>query len=200
VIENRQRVATELGFHVDSLAIAGQIHGSQVLLVREGGLFAGYDGLVTDRRNVLLCISAADCAAVLLWDPKNGVLGACHAGWRGAVGGVIGNTIETMNSCGADADRMHAYVSPCLGVDNFEVGEEVAAQFPSDWVARRSEWPKPHVDLSGYIRQQLTHKGISDRQVEVSDRCSMGEMDIFFSHRGEKGITGRMMGMIGRTE
>jgi len=197
VRENRRRVATALGFQVSNLAIAGQVHGHRVRRVREGGLYSGFDGLVTDQKNVLLCISAADCAAVLIWDREAGVVGACHAGWRGAVGGVVGNTIEIMKSCGATTDPLHAWVSPCLGVENFEVGEEVASRFPTECVVRRSEWPKPHLDLGGFVRRQMIQQGISEQQIEISGRCSMQEEDVFFSHRGQNGLTGRMMGMIG---
>jgi len=205
VLQNRRLVAERLGFDLSSLAIAGQVHGSEVLTVSAGGLFPGFDALVTDQAGVLLCISAADCAAVLFWDNETGVLGACHAGWRGCVGGVIQNTVSAMRALGAVEAGIRAYVSPCLSLESFEVGEEVAAQFESQSfeasrVVRKQEWQRPHVDLPGAIKDQLRTAGISGDRMEVSGRCTLIERDVFFSHRGHDGATGRMMGMIGRTE
>ncbi len=195
--ENRRRAAERLGFEDTRMAFAGQVHGNKVKCVSEGGLFAGYDGLVSNQENILLCISAADCAAVLLVDEQQGIVGACHAGWRGCVGGLLEETVDQMFSLGAKPSQIQSSIGPCISVESFEVGEDVAAQFPDKHVRRRSDWPRPHVDLSGAIVDRLIVCGLAPTRIEKSDRCTVLEKEVFFSHRAEHGVTGRMMGMIG---
>lgn len=204
VHENRRRAARTLGFSDGDMAIPGQIHGAEVLHVTDPGLFAGYDGLVTATTGILLAISAADCAAVLLADARARIVGACHAGWRGAVGGVVWSTVDAMAELGAEPDRMLAWISPCISAEHFEVGEEVADQFEAKGggrarVVRRREWPRPHVDLAGFIRDRLVEAGLTDERIGRSGRCTYAEPATFFSHRASGGQTGRMMGLIGMT-
>ncbi len=197
VQQNRRRLFAPLGFPPERLAIAGQVHGEKIKTVTEAGLFPGYDGLVTQKRGLLLCISAADCAAVLLADIEAGAIGACHAGWRGTVAGIVGKTVAALEALGAEAARLRAYVSPCISAEHFEVGPEVAAQFDAAFVRR---WPgkaKPHVDLKATLAAQLEAAGVPAAGIEVSPHCTFAETDRFFSYRAENGETGRLMGFIG---
>ena len=197
VCDNRRRLFGALGFSTDQLALAGQVHGAAVKEVVEAGVYRGYDAMVTQRPGVLLCISAADCAAVLLADAEARVVGACHAGWRGTVARVVVGTVAAMRWLGAEPSRLRAYVSPCLSAEHFEVGPEVARQFEAAFVRR---WPgkaKPHVDMKAAIAAQLAEAGVAPERVEVAPHCTVAEVDTFFSHRAEKGRTGRMMGFIG---
>ncbi len=200
VLENRRRLFASVGFRPDQLAVAGQVHGSEVREITAPGLFPGFDGMVTRTPGLVLCIGAADCAAVLLADPAQGVIGACHAGWRGAAAGITGKTIRRMEALGADASRLRAYISPCIGVQAFEVGPEVAAQFSPDFVRRNAKTGKAHVDLKAALADQLRRAGVSPAAIEVSPHCTFSETDLFFSHRAEAGATGRMMGFIGLKE
>jgi len=194
---NRQRLVEAAGFSLDQLVIAGQVHGSKIKLATEAGLFPGYDGLVTQTPGLLLCISAADCAAVLLADAEARVIGACHSGWRGTVANISAKTVAAMEDLGANPARLRAYVSPCISMENFEVGPEVAAQFNDRFVHHLPGEPKPRVDLKAVIAAQLEQAGVAPNAIEVSPHCTMGETDIFFSYRAENGQTGRMMGFIG---
>lgn len=198
VLENRRRLCKRLGTSSDRLAIAGQVHGSKIKEVSEPGLFPGYDGLVTTRPELYLAISAADCAAVLMADLQTGVIGACHAGWRGAASGVVGNTVNAMKMLGAHPHQMRAYVSPCISVEHFEVGSEVAEQFASEVVVYPPNKEKPHVDLKASIARQLQEVGIAKKHLEVSPYCTYADNDRFFSYRAQDGTTGRMMGIIGQ--
>jgi hypothetical protein len=196
VLENRRRLFRPLGFDVTDLAVAGQVHGSDVRVVKEPGLYGGCDGLVTTEAHLPLCITSADCTVVLLADPQAGVVGACHSGWRGTVEKVAAETVRRMIECGAAAAGMRAYISPCISTEHFEVGPEVANRFCADHVVRRADWPKPHVDLKGALASQLIRAGIDGRSVEISGRCTFAETDSFYSYRAEGGRTGRMMGFI----
>jgi hypothetical protein len=197
VRSNRRRLFGQVGFSVEDLALAGQVHGNRVEHVTAPGAYRGVDGLVTVTPGVMLCMTAADCAAVLLADAEAGVVGACHAGWRGTVARVVPATVTRMQDLGARPGRLRAYVSPCIGVESFEVGPEVAAQFDDAFVVRRPAWPKPHVDLKAAIVAQLDEAGVPAAQIEVSPHDTAAEIDLFFSHRAEDGVTGRMMGFIG---
>ena len=194
VRQNRILLARWAGADVSRLAIAGQIHGEKVKVVDSPGLFPGFDSLVTSSSNIMLCITAADCAVILLANAEAGVIAACHAGWRGTVARVVSETIEAMRDLRARPEATRAYVSPCISTENFEVGEEVAAHFDERYIRRSSQWEKPHVDLKSVLADQLFDAGIPE--VEVSDRCTFSETPDFFSHRAESGVTGRMMGFI----
>ena len=196
VAENRRRFFAALGFTPEDAAIAGQVHGTRVQRVTEGGLYLGTDGLATATPGVLLCITAADCAAVLLADAEARVVGACHAGWRGAVGRIVADTVKAMQQLGADPARMRAYVGPCIGAEAFEVGPEVAAQFDPAFV-QDGPRGRPHVDLKGALRAQLVEAGLAEDALDVSPCCTVTESERFFSHRASGGVTGRMMGAIG---
>ena len=194
---NRRRLSEAAGFAPDRLVIAGQVHGSNIKLATEAGLFSGYDGLVTQTPGLLLCISAADCAAVLLADAEARIIGACHSGWRGTVANISEKTVAAMAKLGAAPARLRAYISPCISMKNFEVGPEVAAQFDDAFVHYLPDEPKPRVDLKAVIAAQLEQAGLAPDAIEISPHCTMGETDTFFSYRAENGQTGRMMGFIG---
>lgn len=196
VLENRRRVFELFGVGLDRLAVAGQVHGSEVLVASEPGLYPGFDALVTTAPGLVLCITSADFAVVLLADADSRVAAACHSGWRGTVEGVAVKTVRRMVECGADPRRMRAYVSPCICADHFEVGLEVAARFAPEHIVERPEWRRPHVDLRAAVAAQLEAEGLASNAIEVSDHCTFDETDRFFSYRAEGGKTGRMMGFI----
>ena len=194
---NRRMALGRLGFPPDSLAIAGQVHGADVRTVNTAGLHRGCDGLVTATPGLVLGVTAADCGAVLLACPEGAVVGACHAGWRGAVAGVVANTVRAMTELGADPAGVRAYIGPCISGRSFEVGEEVATEFPDAVVHRPAGAPRPFVDLPAAILADLLNAGLAPAHIESSGRCTMEEPGVFFSHRASGGRTGRMMGLIG---
>lgn len=193
VTENRRRFCAALGMDPGRLVTARQVHADTVRVVREPGEAPDCDALVTDTPRLLLAITAADCAVVLLADPEASVIGACHAGWRGAVAGIVPKTIERMQSLGAVPDRMRAYVSPCIHREAFEVGPGVADQFDDAVVYHRDDWAKPHVDLPAALRRPLTDAGVP--HVDMADRCTV-QSDAFFSYRRDGDPMGCMFGAI----
>jgi len=199
VAENRRRFCDSLGVSPDRIATAGQVHGDTVRVVDGPGHVPDCDGLVTAASGVLLSIGTADCAAVLLTDADAAIVGACHSGWRGTVAHIAEATVETMTELGADPSRIRAYVSPCIGMEAFEVGPEVATQFDAAYVHEREDWRRPHVDLKQAIRHQLTGAGLAPHRIVLSPHCTMQNADDFFSYRADNGVTGRMLGAIGRT-
>lgn len=189
---NRSAVLQQLQLPTDSLAFAKQIHSTQVTVVDKPGLYADCDGLVTSTRGISLGILVADCAAVLVADSSAGVIGAFHAGWRGAAGGIIAKGLALMRELGG-AD-FKAWVSPCIGINAFEVGDEVASAFPGAFV-HRDGFEKPHIDLAGFVCYSLEQAGVASKAIRIDGRCTVSDSQ-FYSFRRQKDKSGRMMGVI----
>ncbi len=194
ISENRKKWLESLGGSLDQLAVTRQIHNNHVAYAEKPGVFPDTDALVTDRPGVWLSIQVADCAPVLLADVQNKIIGAAHAGWRGAVADIVPKTIQKMKEIGADPAYMEAFVGPCISCDKFEVGPEVTEAFPDDLVDRDS-YTKPHVDLKGLIGRQLKESGIQGA-IEISPLCTMEQDQKLYSHRKQNGKAGRMMAVI----
>lgn len=173
-----------------------QVHGASVKVTREGGFAGEADALVSDVAGLVLLVAVADCGPVLLRDAKAGVIGAAHAGWRGAVAGICEETVAAMIGIGAHPDRIEAWVGPCIGPQNFEVGEEVAGRFGDCFVLRNRA--RPHVDLPGAIRARLLDAGLGEGHIEVAHQCTVDLADRYWSYRRDGGICGRQLAWIVR--
>jgi len=190
---NRSVLLTKLGRNPANLALVKQVHGSHIVYAERPGILGEADGLVTDRPEIDLGILVADCAAVLMADTKNGVIGAFHAGWHGAVANILPAGLSAMRELGAR--EIAAWISPCISPLAFEVGEEVADSFPSAFVLRQGK-DKPHVDLPGFLMNQMVEGGIRARSIRVDGRCTMTDRR-FFSYRRQGRDSGRMLAVIG---
>lgn len=195
VLHNRELLFDSLDVDPDWVVYGEQVHGTRVRTVTEGGMYPETDGLVTQVPGLSLAIQVADCAAVLLGDSVNGIVAAVHAGWRGAAGGILPLAIDRMIDMGAEAGKINAFVSPCISLQNFEVGEEVAEQFPDNFVDRE-RFSKPHVDLKGFLFSQMSEMGMISTNIEVHKGCTMNDDRQFYSFRREQQKSGRMMGLI----
>ena len=162
------------------------------------------DGLVTDRPGLLLGILTADCAPVLLVDREAGVVGAAHAGWRGAAAGVVEATIEAMERLGAVRGRIAAAVGPCIGAANYEVDDEFADRFlaadaGSSQFFRQGPAGKPHFDLEAFVVSRAAAAGVGT--IEALGLDTYGQADRFYSYRrathGGEADYGRQISLIG---
>lgn len=194
VLQNRQMLMDHIEQDPNLIAYAEQVHGTLVKSIDAGGIFPEMDGFVTNKKGIALAIQVADCAAVLLGDPVHEVIGAAHAGWRGAAGHIVSSTIHEMKALGANPSDIRAYISPCISLKNFEVGEEVAARFPAEFVDEVS-YSKPHVDLKAFIVSELEKEGVLSSNIETDEHCTVAEKE-FYSYRRQKDRSGRMMGII----
>lgn len=188
VAENRHRAAQAVGGDGARLITLRQIHSPRCITVD-----APYDGpapeadaLVTQRANLVLGVLAADCAPVLLLDPHAGVAGAAHAGWRGAVAGVLESTVEAMTALGADPARITAAVGPCLSQSSFEVGPDLvnAVLEVSPWADTLIEPgadDRSHFDLKRYCVGRLARLGVAHIDALADDTLS--EDEGYFSYR-----------------
>lgn len=192
--EELRRFCRQKGHEPASVALANQVHGTRVQTVGEGGTYPETDGFVTRVPALCLCIRVADCAALLLWDPEAGVAAAAHAGWRGAAGGIVDETLKAMEREGAVSSRIRAFVSPCISAGRYEVGEEVAGQFPDEFVHREG-FKKPHVDLREFLRWQLAEGGVQTGRIEVHPGCTWDDPE-YHSYRRDGESAGRMAALI----
>lgn len=191
--KNRQHFLNQIGLDSTNLAIVRQIHGTEVLYADRSGILGEADGLITNVVGLNIGILVADCAAVLVCDPINRVIGAFHAGWRGAAGGILVNGINRMREIGGR--EFHVWLSPCIGLQAFEVGEEVARQFPPAFVDSKN-FDKPHVDLKAFLIGQLQDIGVHRDRIFIDSRCTYEDTELY-SYRRQGKESGRMLGVIG---
>ncbi len=206
VAANRARAMARLDLAPDALLTARQVHSAKVEVVQRA--FAEderptADGFVTRTPGIALGILSADCAPVLFADARAGVIGAAHAGWRGALGGVLGATVEAMAGLGAEAASTVAAIGPCIGKESYEVGPEFPAAFLAEAAANgrffaAADGGHYRFDFPAYVAARLTALGL--REVAASGQDTLAEEDRFFSYRrsvlrGEEGY-GRTLSAI----
>ncbi|MGQ7792704.1 peptidoglycan editing factor PgeF [Faunimonas sp. B44] len=197
VLENRSRAAAALDVAPDRLATPYQIHSAEAVVVDAPwgpGLGPQADAVVTNRPGIAIGVGTADCGPILFADGQAGVIGAAHAGWKGALTGVLEAAIEAMERLGADRSRMVAVLGPTISPEAYEVGPEFVARFLAADEANeeyfRADGPngRARFDLPGYIAARLRAAGLGT--VETLALCTYADEERFFSyrratHRGE---------------
>ena len=200
VDENRRRAMATLGLNVDRLRVLKQMHTATVITVNDDQPLP-YDlvgdALVTKLPTLALGVVTADCAPILLQDPRAGVIGAAHSGWKGTLESIGAATVAAMEKLGADKKNITAVIGPCIGAESYEVGPE----FPAPFLARDTALgqffkPSPRsghfmFDLPGCVRHGLEQLGLG--QIALSGRDTYSENNDFFSnrrtlHKGEGGF------------
>jgi YfiH family protein len=178
------------------MAWSTQVHGAAVLVVDGPGPQGEADALVSRTGEHVLLVSVADCCPILLWDSAGQATAVAHAGWRGVVAGVLSQTVAALAGAGCPPQRIRAWIGPSIGVEHFEVGEEVAARFDPLFVRR--DKTKPHVDLKAAAVAQLSGAGVVSRSIEVCPDDTYARSELYWSFRRDKGICGRHVGYIVR--
>ncbi|MBW8734882.1 MAG: peptidoglycan editing factor PgeF [Asticcacaulis sp.] len=188
--ENRRRVAASFGQPEDRLLSLYQVHSSIALDVTmpwTSDARPEADGLVTTTPGLILSALSADCAPLLFADADAGVVGSCHAGWKGALSGVIENTIALMETKGASIDRIRCVVGPCIAQASYEVGADYAETFaasdrdsPAFFIAGATA-DKRMFDLPGYCLMRLKRAGIT--QCAATGHDTRADTALFFSNR-----------------
>jgi YfiH family protein len=197
VMENRRLAAHRLGISGDDLLTLYQHHSADVVVVTgrwPPGEGPKADGMVTRETGIGLGILAADCTPILFADGEAGIIGACHAGWKGALAGVAEATIDAMERLGADRSRIAAAIGPTIRQLCYEVGAEFRDRFTA--ASKGSEaWFRPgraagkfHFDLPGYLTRRLEAAGL--QRIEDCEICTYSDSRFFSfrraTHRGER--------------
>lgn len=171
--------AEELGFQHASLCIAEQVHGAEVAVVSgpQDQIIPGTDGIISNTPGLLLGIYVADCCAVYLADPHSGAFGVVHSGKKGSELGITAKAIEKMREhFGTQPADLQVQLSPCIRPPAYES------------------------DFAALIRQQAIDAGVPAYQVHDTGVCTSSDLQRFYSYRMEKGRTGRMLALLGRSE
>ncbi|MFC5403071.1 peptidoglycan editing factor PgeF [Cohnella soli] len=219
VVSRRGAVVESLGWAFETFTCAEQVHGTEVRVVERSRAGSGRqdresawqhtDALVTNEEDIFLAMFYADCVPLYLYDPVTGGMGLAHAGWKGTVRDIVGETVSRMHEAfGAKPGNMVAAIGPSIGPCCYEVDGAVLSKvipLVSDdpdtaaIVIRPTEQDgKAMLDLKHLNRHLMIKAGILPSGIEVSSWCTSCRTDLLFSHRKENGATGRMMSWIGR--
>ena len=195
IAENRRLAIAAVSLNAE-LVTVHQIHSADVVVADHAWRQAERpraDAMVTNRPGLLLGILTADCAPVLFADSQAQIIGAAHAGWRGALAGVTDSTVAAMEQIGATRENIHAVVGPCIAQPSYEVDESFRARFlnadpDNDRFFVDGPAGKPHFNLEGYVVSRLLAAGVG--QVQALHLDTYAEPERFFSfrrstHRGE---------------
>jgi YfiH family protein len=192
VTANRSRLLRAAGLDPARLATAGQVHGARVVEVVAPGHHPECDALVTRTPGLALAVTTADCMSLVFHAP--GVVAASHSGWRGTVEGMPVATLEAvcrLGGCGPES--VQVALGPAIRACCYEVGEEVAAQFPE--AAVRKGAGKPRLDLPVAARVALLAAGLPEANLTDTGDCTYCHPAWYFSHRRDRGLTGRHWGV-----
>ncbi|MFC5703582.1 peptidoglycan editing factor PgeF [Cohnella faecalis] len=216
VVRSRLDVADSLGWDFSSWTCAEQVHGVRVHHVQSGDVGRGResresaipeaDALITNESNVLLAMYFADCVPLYFYDPTTGALGLAHAGWKGTVADIAAHTVRRLQETfGVEPAQLYAAIGPSIGECCYEVDEAVlshirplAAEAGANDVLYGESGGRARIDLKQMNRHLMIKAGILPSRIEISKWCTGCRTDLFFSHRAEKGHTGRMMSWLGR--
>lgn len=200
VRENIRRLATWAGVSVDHVQTAKQVHGNVVVHAADVTSDTEADALWTATPQTGVGVRTADCLPLLMEDGR-GRVAAVHAGWRGVISQIVPRALEQLVRQGAHLAEIVVAVGPGIHACCFEVDANLAALFAKTCGAgvvsnpAASQGARPRVDLYASVKQQLVRAGVTEQNIEVLDACT-GCDARFFSHRRERGVTGRQLSLI----
>lgn len=188
VKENRRRVADWMGVEPDHLLTAYQVHSPDVVVVREPfkGERPKADAIVTDVPGIAVGASSADCGPVLFAEPQARIVGAAHAGWKGAFTGVLENTIAAIENLGGKRENIVAVLGPSISAENYEVGPEFVERFTqadpvnAAYFAPSGKEGHALFDLNRYTVARLAAAGVT---ADALFRCTYADESLFYSYR-----------------
>lgn len=202
-IENMRRFSAAAGFNYQSAVSIHYAHSADVYraerkdagcgIVR-GNIPAICDGLFTDTIGLPIISFHADCVPLFFYDPVRRAAAVCHAGWKGAAQHIAGNAANALKALGCAAGDIIAAVGPCIGVGNYEVGQEVAVVFLKEFgePSVRNQQGRYYIDLAAACAADMMRNGIEPPHITICGLCTYAQKDLFFSHRRDKGHTGAM--------
>jgi len=167
-------------------------------VAENAGLYEGYDAMITNHPGLFLSVTIADCTPVLVYDPVHRAVATIHAGWRSTAALIAKKALRAMKeSFHTRPQDCVAYVGTCIDECSYEVGEEVAKHFETAFVRQNGLPGKYCLDLKAANAAQLRSRGILESRIEISPYSTVLNNEDYFSHRKEKGQTGRMLALIG---
>jgi len=205
VLQNWDRLATAFAMQVEQFLVVNQVHGDAIFVIKPHGRYfstrdeLNYDAIVTSRTDLAICIKTADCVPVFIVDQVKKVIAVVHAGWKGTALEISAKVIRLMQSqYGSQSADILAAIGPSIGKCCYEVDQATADAFRgqnnSDLFLqpgkKKNKWM---LDLVEANRRQILEAGVPENNIEVAVYCTACNQDMFFSHRGSGGITGRQI-------
>ena len=186
VFRNLEKVAKQINTTKKNIILLNQVHSNKVINVRDVLKIRRIgDGLITNRKKLALGILTADCAPILIFDPKKKIIAALHAGWKGAFKDIIRKTINKLNQKGSKSKDLIAVVGPCIAVKNYEVKKDFLNKFLQKSKKNikffKSYNKKIYFSLNSYIKSQLINMKI--KKIEIIDKDTFPKKNNFFSSR-----------------
>jgi len=195
---NRMLLCKHLGISEENLVTSTQVHGSDCLIAEKPGHFIGYDAIITNKPNLFVSVSIADCVPILIYDPVQKVVGAVHAGWKGTQLEIVKKTIQLLTAIfETRASDCRAYIGTSIKANDYEIGYDVAQHFSENYLTTTTIMQKWFLDLPKANYDQLIKTGVSTNNIETSVYSTYSDSEHFFSYRKSKAKTGRMMAIIG---
>ena len=208
VLQNWNRMAMAFAVPLDNFLTLNQVHGDDIFIIKPYGDYLpvdktlDYDAMVTTRQNLAICIKTADCVPVLMVDRAQKIIAAVHAGWKSTAAGISAKVIRLLfERYNSDPQNLLVAIGPSIGPCCFEVDEEAAESFRIQedcelFLSPGEKKKKWMVDLPEANRRQLINCGIHEDNIDLANLCTSCRQDLFFSHRGSGGITGRQLNFI----
>ena len=195
VDKNRKEFFEALGLTTDNIAYQRQIHSDIIKIIECGGDNGVGDALITDKRNLGLAISAADCNPIFIYDKKNKIIAAVHSGWEGTERRILYKTLEYLKkNFSSDPQNLISYIGPSISQVNYEFGMEVTEKFDSRFIIEINK--KMYLDVSGINFQMLLDFGVPKNQIQKSELCTYAYKDLLHSYRRDGSVSGRSIGVI----
>jgi len=199
VDNNRREFFIEIGINEKMVSYQKQVHEDSIKEVTSCGYCGESDALITTRKNLGLAISSADCPAIFIYDPVQEVIAAVHSGWRGTEKKIVKKTIQKLkDDFDLNPSDMICYIGPSISQINYEVGEEVASKFDSEFVKKDKN--KFYLDLAGANFRMLTEAGVNQNNIQVSCLCTNEYKNLLHSYRRDGSRSGRALGVIAMRE
>ena len=186
VFRNLEKVAKQINTNKQNIILLNQVHSNKVINVRDIFKIRRIgDGLITNRKKLALGILTADCAPILIFDPKKKIIAALHAGWKGAFKDIIGKTINKLNQKGSKSKDLIAVVGPCISIKNYEVKKDFLNKFLQKSKKNIKFFKlynkKIFFSLNSYIKSQLINMKI--KRIEIINKDTFPKKNNFFSSR-----------------
>jgi YfiH family protein len=205
VLQNWDCLATAFAIPMEQFLVVNQVHGDAIFVIKPHGRYfstrdeLNYDAIVTSRTNLAICIKTADCVPVFIVDQVKKVIAVVHAGWKGTALEISAKVIRLMQSqYGSQSADILAAIGPSIGKCCYEVDQATADAFRGQnnsdlFLQPGKKKDKWMLDLSKANFQHILDAGVPESNIEVSGFCTTCNQDMFFSHRGSGGITGRQV-------
>jgi len=199
VWQTRNAFFSSLGLVPANVALQKQVHSDIITYVDRGGVYGESDAMITDKPGIGIAISAADCTPVFLYDRGQKIICGIHSGWKGTVNHIVPKALQLLaDQYRVKAEDLIAYIGPSVSAMNYQVGEEVAALFPEQFILQKHG--NFYADVAGLNYAYLLEAGIPHSNIQHSQLCTVACRDLFHSYRRDGAHSGRALGVIAMKE